>query len=412
MNLKEKLARLDRQTHPTAFRRPEEVSEPPVQNLPDGEEMNRPEGRFYRMTKRFPANHTHGAFEVGALCTRSLDGARFIVKEPEIRLFSARDLLFLDTETTGLSGGVGTLAFLIGLGFFDDDSFVVEQLFARNFREERAALAYLLERTRHFSALVTYNGKSFDWPLLLNRWIFNRFSPPEHLTTHLDLLYFSRRLWRRTIGECSLGNIEKQILRVRRFGDVPGYLVPQIYFDFLRSRDARELQKVFYHNQMDILSLVTLLDFQLDILDGNLDGKTLDPVSLGKLFVEMEEMPLGRQVLEKHRQQELQTPFREEVALFLARLHKRNGNWPEAVALWENLLESGKFLVEPYEELAKFYEHRQQDNEKALNLTNLALRHIAFLEKLGRGRAWQDAKEALEYRRNRLERKRLKGKKE
>ncbi len=411
MNLKEKLAQLDRQSRPTAFRRVNEDSAGAIRHLPEGKEITLPEGKFYLVSRRFPSTHTHGTAELGALCARSLESARFIVKNPEAHLISAQDLLFLDTETTGLSGGVGTMAFLIGFGYFQGQDFIVEQLFVRHFREERAALAYFLRRVSQFSALVTYNGKSFDWPLLLNRFVLNRFAPPQNLKNHLDLLYLSRRLWRRILGDCTLANIENQILNVRRTGDVPGYLVPQIYFEFLRTRDARELQKVFYHNRMDILSLAALLDFQMDILDGHLDGKTLDPVSLGKLFVEMEEIDRGQAVLEMHKQENGNARFSEEIALLLARLHKRNGNWKQAVQLWKNVLREGRFQVEPYEELAKFYEHHVRDNKKALHFTNEALRYLAILEKLNRAHAWRSSKFALEYRRNRLERK-LRGERE
>ena len=409
MNLKEKLAQLERQTRRPPLHRKNEKPQA-LRNLPEGEELVLSEGRFYRMIRRFPLQHTHGDVLIGGLRTRSLEGARFIVRNPAVQTIHAEELLFLDTETTGLSGGVGTMAFLIGIGYFLEDSFWVEQIFARDFREERAALAYLLNRSQPFVALVSYNGKSFDWPLLVNRWILNRLPPPNHLRHHLDLLFLSRRLWRRTIGECTLGNVEKQILNVRRFGDVPGYLVPQIYFDFLRSRDATELQKVFYHNQMDVLSLAALLDFQLDILDGRLDGKTLDPVALGKLFVEMKEMEKGEEVLKNHGQHSsLETPFAQEVALFLARLYKRRGEWESALALWKQALADGRFSVEPYEELAKFYEHHQRNYTKALEYTDSALRKIDILEKLGRGGQWQGVRKALIYRRDRLHRK-LQGK--
>ncbi|HDZ12661.1 MAG TPA: hypothetical protein ENH53_10665, partial [Bacteroidetes bacterium] len=288
MNLKEKLALLDRQTRPRSFELPKRELRN-IRNLPEGEELTRPEGRFYRVRREYSLSSERGNQALYHLLNRSFESARFILKQPEGIPIHSENLLFLDAETTGLSSGVGTVAFLIGLGYFQKDSFILEQLFARDFREERAALAYLSELTQDFTTLVSFNGKTFDWPLLVNRWIFNRLPVPDHLDFHLDLLYLSRRLWRRTIGECTLGNIEKEILQITRYGDVPGYLVPQFYFDFLRTKDGTALQKVFYHNQMDILSLAALLNLQLEVLEGHSPEVPIDHLSLGKLFLQIKE---------------------------------------------------------------------------------------------------------------------------
>jgi len=413
VNLKDKLSQLDRQTRPGKVGHFGFPGFSEIRNLPEGEEMASAEGTFYRIRKMYDLSYLHGNLSLAKILQRSLSPARFILRQMEGVPSTPESLLFLDTETTGLSGGVGTMAFLVGAGYFKEDSFIIEQLFARDFREERAALIYLKNLTRSFTTLVSFNGKSFDWPLLVNRWIFNRITEPDHLKSHLDLLYLSRRLWRRTIGECTLGNIEKKILDVRRQGDVPGYLVPQLYFEFLRTRDARPLGKVFHHNRLDILSLVTLLALQLDILDGQAPDVLVDHVSLGKLFLQIKEEALSLSYLENRHEQIQQSEFLQEVNLFLARLYKRQGDLGKARSLWTSIMATGQFQLEAYEELAKCYEHIDRDYENALKVCLAAKERIRFLESIGRYPVSTAEKSGLEHRINRLEKKLiLKGKKE
>ncbi|NOY78497.1 MAG: hypothetical protein GXO76_11575 [Calditrichaeota bacterium] len=405
MNLKDKLSQLDRQTRPGRLGQAGLAKFSEIRNLPEGEEIASPEGVFYRIRKSYDPTYLHGNQALARICRRSLSSARFILRQMEYVPSSPENLLFLDTETTGLSGGVGTMAFLVGVGYFRDDSFIIEQLFARDFREERAALIYLKELTRPFTVLVSFNGKSFDWPLLVNRWIFNRIAQPDHLKGHLDLLYLSRRLWRRTIGDCTLGNIERKILAVHRQGDVPGYLVPQLYFEFLRSRDAAQLRKVFHHNRLDILSLVTLLSLQLDILDGQAPDVLVDHVSLGKLFLQIKEEALSLSYLENNHEKIRQSDFLQEVNLFLARLYKRQGERGKARSLWNAIIATGQFQLEAYEELAKCYEHVDRDYESALQVCLAAKERVRLLESIGRSPISTAEKAGLEHRINRLEKK-------
>ena len=407
MNLKDKLALLDRQARPKVTNQSTVLRPQRVKNLPDGEEIVTPAGSFFRILKKYDISYLHGNQSILTIFEHSLSSVRFILKQVEEFPLRLEELLFLDTETTGLSGGVGTIAFLIGAGYFRGNTFVIEQIFARDFREERAALTYLKNLTEPFQALVSFNGKSFDWPLLVNRWIFNRISEPNHLRNHLDLLYLSRRLWRRTIGECTLGNIEKKILGINRQGDVPGYLVPQLYFEFLRTRDARLLQKVFYHNQLDILSLVALLNVQLDILDGQASDVPIDHISLGKLFLQIKEENLTLTYLENSRDQMDQSEFLEEVNLFLAKLYKRQGDLGKAKSLWKSIIATGHFRFEAYEELAKCYEHKARDYEGALKVCFAAKDRIRFMEKIGKNPLSYAEKSALEHRMERLEKKLL-----
>ena len=166
--------------------------------------------------------------------------------------------MFLDTETTGLAGGAGTAAFLIGVGWVEGERFHVRQYFMRDYHEEAALLHGLADELARFESLVTFNGKMFDVPLLDARFRLNRARFPLGDAPHLDLLHPARRLWKARLESCRLQSLEAALMGLRRHGDIPGEEIPQIYFDFVRRRDARKLARVFDHNRQDIVSLAAL----------------------------------------------------------------------------------------------------------------------------------------------------------
>src|SRR5690606_34015679 len=166
--------------------------------------------------------------------------------------------LFLDLETTGLGSGTGNIPFMVGLAFWENEQFVVQQALIRHPAEERAMLAYLHRLTAHFSHLVTYNGKSFDWPLLHSRYMLNGMRETIWQPLHIDLLHPSRAIWPNTLESCTLSHIEKMRLGIIRADDLPGSEAPARYFNFLSSGDPSELEDVYKHNEIDMMSLVTL----------------------------------------------------------------------------------------------------------------------------------------------------------
>src|SRR5205807_6902953 len=171
--------------------------------------------------------------------------------------------LFLDTETTGLAGGTGTYAFLIGLAWWDAGGLQVEQFFMRDFAEEHSLLQELSRRIKERPVLVTFNGKSFDWPLLENRFTMTRSIAVPKLAAHLDLLHPARALWKRRLGSVRLVELERHVLDAPRLGwqrenDVSSALIPQFYFDYLRGGPAEPLAAVVRHNQMDLRGLAAL----------------------------------------------------------------------------------------------------------------------------------------------------------
>jgi uncharacterized protein YprB with RNaseH-like and TPR domain len=286
-----------------------------------------------------------------------------------------QSLVFLDTETTGLSGGTGTMPFMIGAGRFIEDQFVVEQFFVRNPAEETAQLAALSEFVEGVEGIVTYNGKAFDLPIINTRYIMQRLSNPFTSATHFDLLPFTRRIWKSRLGQCNLGNIETHVLGFEREqADIPGYLVPDFYREFLFTGDATHMPGIFYHNEMDVLSLSALFSWLAAILEDPSDERFTDPgdlLSVGRVLEALQREHLAEQVYASDRLQHLPETDRLKSLLLRARLQKRQGNLEEASALWQVAATAGS--IEALVELAKYFEHQVCDFQSALRCTEQAL---------------------------------------
>ncbi len=312
------------------------------------------------------------------------------------------DFIFLDTETSGLAGGTGTYAFEVGVGRFTEDGFQLAQFFMRHPGEEPALLAGLTEFMHDMKAVVTYNGKSFDIPLLNTRYTLMGMSSPFENIAHFDLLPLARRLWRIRLESRTLSNVEGKILGVQR-GDeeVPGYLIPDMYFDYLKTQDARPLAGIFYHNAIDILSLAALYSHMAFLLhDPHSDqihhGE--DVVALARFFESMEDIDQAQGLYERALSSDLQEDLYWDTIERYSFLLKRKGEWKGAITLWEQAAQNNGLYA--YEELAKYYEHQVKDLQTALGWTQQALeilkhQHIPAYEY----HQWQ---EKLDHRINRL----------
>jgi len=326
--------------------------------------------------------------------------------------FNLPETVFIDCETTGLAGGAGTHAFLVGLGYLEGTKFRVEQYFMQDFHQERAVLSAVEERLNRFKFLVSFNGKCYDFPLLESRFLINRMDFDPARWIHLDLLFPSRRLWKKRIGDCSLGNLEQQILEIRREIDVPGYMIPQIYFDYLRTGEMEPLVPVFCHNVHDISSLFRLsflIDLMLEDFTSVGIKDPLDLYSLGRIHYKFGNYPASESCYQQALTEELPADWRLTIYLSLAFVYKRTGLWDKASAVWHNLAE-GDFSFQPviYEELAKYYEHRTREYQQALfwvekaisrlssgrSEENASIHHVGYS---GRGEfaSWQYRKERL-----------------
>lgn len=285
---------------------------------------------------------------------------------------------FLDTETSGLAGGTGTYAFLVGIGRFEGDHFHLAQFFMRDPTEEAALLYAVQEFLAPCKALVTYNGKSFDVPLLTTRFTLQGMGLVLKEYSHVDLLHLSRRLWRGRLESRTLGSIENNILGAfRSQEEVPGYLVPQYYFDYLRTGDARLLSGVFYHNGMDVMALAGLFSHTIALLDdpwGEHQQENQDLIALAKLFEDLRYQEAAIELYQKGLVADLPETIYWDAVDRLAALHKQRKEWVSAVALWETHAEQGQ--VEACEELAKYYEHEERNIPAAIEWTEAGLKAI------------------------------------
>lgn len=365
------------------------------------------EGAFYLVRRDYPLAYAQGVVSLGSALESGAKEIAFSASDAELSDFDPRKALFIDTETTGLAGGAGTVAFLVGVGYFHEDVFRLDQCFMRDYDEEEPMLRFLGELAGDFETLVSYNGKSFDLPLLRTRFIQNRTPCSFEGLLHYDLVHAARRFWRRRLQDCSLGNIEREVLGVRRVGDVPSYLIPQLYFDYLSSRDARPLEGVFYHHRMDILSLVSLTGWiarSLTAPDGFEHAE--DRLSIVRMHFRQktygEVVAHGQRFLDGGEGEALRRECLEMVGM----AHKRLQQWEAMRDAFEKLLDEFPKDITARLELAKLHEHRTRDLGEARRLceeglqvyyTQLALHRPPDLE--------EAAATALQHRLARIKRK-------
>ena len=286
----------------------------------------------------------------------------------------ARDIVFLDVETTGLSGGVGTVAFLIGLGYFDTNCFAVEQFLMKDYHAEPAMLQELSKGLNRFLALASFNGKSFDVPLLKTRFLMNRQAADCLSLAHADLLYPARRLWKLRLGCCKLAHLEEELLGVDREDDLSGDQVPKAYFQFLKDRQWDPIRRILNHNQQDIVSLAQLFFFLLkeyDRPEGISHGQDL--FSLARFHEKRGERALAV----KCYRLSAKDATRPKAFNALAALHKRSGQVDAAISLYAAMLRRGENMVSASEALAKIFEHQKHDITNALYYTRQALLYLA-----------------------------------
>lgn len=397
MNLQEKLRQLKRATQGGGreqelertleyLRRLEQVPRRlPAQRAPRGIEEyvvgqveRNAGGEYFCARQALPFGRPYGKLRIGDVTAADLSSLSLILDNAALP--GPSHLVYLDTETTGLVGGTGTTAFLIGIGAAQGSKFVVRQFFLRDYPEEKAILAALAEALEAYQGVVTFNGKTFDIPLLETRYALARTKSPFDRLLHLDLLHPARRLWKLRLESCELQRLEAEVLGISREGDIPGSDIPQIYFDYLRTGNARGLQPVFYHNALDIVSLAALtVEVARAISHGGDAGHEaltsgLDLFSLSRIFdragATEQSVSTCRQALATGLPQSI-----ENRALWhLASQHKRRREYEPACQIWVELTRrNSEFTLRAFEELAIYYEHRRRDVRTALELTEALL---------------------------------------
>jgi uncharacterized protein YprB with RNaseH-like and TPR domain len=293
--------------------------------------------------------------------------------------------LFLDTETTGMAGGSGTYAFLVGIAWWDAGGLEVEQLFMREHSEEHSLLLTLAERMAERRVLVTFNGKSFDWPLLETRYRMTRSTKPPEPRAHLDFLHPARNLWRPRLGSVRLAELERHVLGWDRGADIMSELIPSIYFDFLRGGAPEPLVPIFHHNQMDLRGLATLAMRVISLLaDPERYGQdSLELFGVSRICERSGEAARARDLYERSINSELPEEAERKARRSLALLAKRAGDYQRAQGLWEQMLGSSREGLEAYEQLAIHHERHTRQYDKATSLTRQALTLLRKAHRLG-----------------------------
>jgi uncharacterized protein YprB with RNaseH-like and TPR domain len=377
--LRRRLSRLGRQK-PT----PPSVKSVPSRSaraeLPPGDELATPYGTAFRIDTSYPVETVHGQSALADVLGYETVLAAEVVRQPGLAGATFDRMAFLDTETTGLAGGAGTLLFLVGVGTFEGGVFRLRQYFLRDPSEEPGMLSALQDDLQSVQGFVTFNGQAFDIPLLEMRYrIGLRQDWPLTGWPQLDLLQPARRLWRRSLPDCSLGTIEREVMGVTRSQeDVPGALIPAMYLDFLRTGDASEMARVLYHNAVDILSLVGLTSL---ILDRHRFG---DPARLSAaeaLGLAAWHQTGGRAGEAESAWQAALTAEEREIRLEALRRYgahlKRGGRRVEALSGWQAWHELAPGDPTPCVELAKYYEWEAGDLDAAAMWARDALACVA-----------------------------------
>jgi len=351
-----------------------------LQRVLGGEIVRRSAGEYLLLKESYDADYLHGAVSFkSALSAEYRLG--YFANVVEDRTLALSELLFFDTETTGLSG-TGAVPFLIGFGCFIENGFETRQYIIPDLADEAAMLEDVFAEFGAERTLVSYNGKAFDKPLLQDRFILHRITRDTPYKEHIDLLHPTRALFKRRLGDCSLGNIEEHALGYSRNEDIPGYLVPSVYLDWLHNDEAGRLADVIAHNRQDIVSLAALMSVIAESFNscGATLSSSLDAYSL-------------MQVCDKRRKREMAVRIGTEREGEFARLDnpeleyrrslifKRAGDFASAAPIWERLtaLPENREHVRRFAqlarlELAKWYEHHCRDYGQALALTTNGMR--------------------------------------
>lgn len=383
--LRKRVARIDRKYAESPPTPPQPVSSRPrparyfVENWLSGEEVVTAHGAHFETERLYDRFRRHGSLDISDLAELPCD-LLDAISDGGVPSCDPSEWAFLDTETTGLAGGAGTYAFLIGVGRITPEGFRVRQFFMREHGEEPSLLSALTEHLSHFKVLITYNGRTYDQPLLETRYRMARFRAPFDALPHLDLLHGTRRLWKLRFDSCRLVDLENQILGVEREGDLPGEMIPYVYFEYLRTGEAFHLVPILHHNAMDILTLACLTGVvpwafrspeQARLTHG------AEMVGLGRWFRRAEQNERALELFRRAIDLGLRDELLFKTMWDIAALEKKCGREDAAMSVFTDLASSRNPLrVAALEELAKFYEHREKNYSMALEMTRSALAFI------------------------------------
>ena len=374
-SLADKLKSLGVKTANTLQSKPQPVSQT-IESILTGDFFSTSLGETFVAEQIFGEEYLHG--NISAHSAFPLSVISQWANDPRIDQLPISKFAFLDTETSGISGGTGTYAFLVGAARFIDGKFVLKQFFMRDPAEEPAMLEALIHFLAPCEGLVTFNGKSFDAPLLVTRYSLHRIPVPFKGYAHIDLLPLARRLWRDRLPSRALKYLEEHVLGFTRTTDeVPGYEIPWLYFDYLRTGDANPLAGVFYHNAMDVVAMAALLGHVSELLADPYNGRVehgLDFIALGKLFEDLNHLDEAARLYERGLEMGLEESDFGVAVKRLSILQKKRGDMDQAIKLWEEAAKKNHIYA--HIELAKYYEHKMRDAKTSLQWATSARNEV------------------------------------
>ena len=303
----------------------------------------------------------------------------FLSRDALFEELSLDSALFLDLETTGLSGGTGTLPFLVGMGYYRDGKFKVAQYFLSEMGDEEGMIRELARfiREMEFRSVVTYNGKAFDVPLLETRFALHRELFPLAGLPHLDFLFSARHLWKHKYDSCRLCHLAHEIVCADRDEDIPSAEIPMRYFQYIRTDDRSLIEPIIYHNQEDILSLLGVVIAGAMLVDSgrrvDLDdaADAMDLVGIGRLYESRGHREKSVEIFQKALEGDLSGAVTLTVQKKLSVHFKKSRDWDKAIPLWKGMTEHNQ--LDSFRELAMYYEHKAKSLEEALRVSEEGL---------------------------------------
>ena len=347
-----------------------------VEEYLSGNEVQTPHGAHFETERLYERHRRHGSLDISSLEDLPHD-LLDAISESTIPHSPCDKWAFLDTETTGLAGGSGTYAFLIGVGRITPEGFRLRQFFMRDLGEEPSLLYGLAEHLSQFDTLVTYNGRTYDQPLLETRYRMSRAKIPFERMAHFDLLFGARRLWKLRFDSCRLVQLENQVLGIEREGDLPGEMIPYVYFDYLRTKEAYRVVPILHHNALDILTLACLtgiVPYAFRTPEESPFTHGAEMVGLGRWLRQCERYDEALQLFRRAIDKGLRDDLMFRTLWDTAALEKRLGREDAALAIYSDLANNrNPHRRQALEQLAKYYEHKERNYEMALEFTRTAL---------------------------------------
>lgn len=377
--LKDRILALTKQASTSMKGEPIQTVPCEIETVLNGHYEPTPFGSIFVARSRFHLGDFQGTVRIRKALDLPMAPLSVLVSDPRIKDLPARDALYMDTETTGLSPALGAYAFCIGIGYFVEDHFIVDQIFLRDHLEEPAALHLFLKHMSQRSLLVTFNGKAFDVPMLQARINTNKMDADLYAVPHMDILIPARRFWKGSFAGCSLSTLEQNVISFFRHDDVPGHQIPDLYNEYLSTKNAGLLKGVFDHNVFDVLSMPVLLHKIGRIATGeNLDALTPNErFSYGHWIQSLKDLKQAAEIFENC-VPELSGELRIKGLKTYAKVLKKLDCPDRAAPLFAELIILDEENLYAYMELAKYFEHHENRYDLAIKIVEAAEKRVVF----------------------------------